>query len=331
MRNDTNALNDAIGDSLREYNEYNLVKSLDNVPVDDHVPMLTASNYGIAYDDIQLHGSVHPFIPVHKKQLQHDNGMPSQAYAITIGDDRNEVGIVKAGYTMVDNREISEIGAEIRDTSGFGWKPVKAWCNGKQFREIHEVIDPSVGTKVPEVGDVVTMIMEVVNSYDSTLRAGVMWYPMVLSCFNGNRSKRYGWQYLFKHNANGVNWQDEIRKAGNILKNQSPMSLQAFASACGKLQKPIGNEELRVIRQGEHYLSKLPPQRFAQTMDEYLNKQDFTAWGLLQAGTNVLWHKDKMTNADFTNNTLLVDGMLRYGEDTYHEEVDPNQLEIAIS
>jgi len=76
MRNDTNALNDAIGDSLREYNEYNLVKTLDSVPTDDHVPMLNAVNSDsfAEYRIKQLHGTVHPFIPVHKKQCQNDDG-----------------------------------------------------------------------------------------------------------------------------------------------------------------------------------------------------------------------------------------------------------------
>ena len=89
MKNDTSALNDAIGDSLREYNEYNLVKTLDSVPTDDHVPMLNAvNNDSLAeYRIKELHGTVHPFTPVHKKQCQYDDGSLSQAWGIKIGSD----------------------------------------------------------------------------------------------------------------------------------------------------------------------------------------------------------------------------------------------------
>jgi len=334
MKNDTSALNDAIGDSLREYNEYNLVKTLDSVPTDDHVPMLNAvNNDSLAeYRIKELHGTVHPFTPVHKKQCQYDDGSLSQAWGIKIGSDHpfKEVGIVREGYTMVENRDLSEIGAEIRDKSGFDWVPVKAWCNGKQFREVYQVEDPNAGVVIPEVGDIVTIVQEMVNSYDSTLRAGMLCYPMVLTCKNGNRSKRFGWEYLFKHNAQSGNWQNEIRIAGEILKNQSKMNLEAFAKACGGLQTiKVNNPQLRDIRQ--NYIPKLPPQRFAQLMDEFLDKQDFTGWGFLNAGTNVLWHKDKLTNADFNNNRMFVDGIMSYGDDQNGEFIDPNQLELATS
>ena len=65
-------------------------------------------------------------------------------------------------------------------------------------------------------------------------------------------------------------------------------------------------------------------------MDKYLTDSDFTAWGMLNAGTNVLWHANKLTNANFSNNTIVTDGLLQYGTDTFNAPfVDPNQLTIA--
>ena len=52
----------------------------------------------------------------------------------------------------------------------------------------------------------------------------------------------------------------------------------------------------------------------------------------MNAGTNVLWHANKLTNATFTNNTMVVDGLLQYGKDTYDGPVvDPNQTEMFQS
>ena len=34
----------------------------------------------------------------------------------------------------------------------------------------------------------------------------------------------------------------------------------------------------------------------------------------MQAGTSTLWHRDKMTSADFKNNGVFVDGLLEYGK-----------------
>ena len=67
--------------------------------------------------------------------------------------------------------------------------------------------------------------------------------------------------------------------------NQSEYKIEQFAQACGKLQKSISNTEIKHIR--EQYLPKLPTQQFGQLMDKYLEDGDFTAWGLMNAGTNV--------------------------------------------
>jgi hypothetical protein len=39
-------------------------------------------------------------------------------------------------------------------------------------------------------------------------------------------------------------------------------------------------------------------------------------WDFMQSGTSTLWHRAKMTNADFVNNSVFVDGFLAYGKDS---------------
>ena len=62
---------------------------------------------------------------------------------------------------------------------------------------------------------------------------------------------------------------------------------------------------------------------------EWLADKDYSAWGLLNAGTNVLWHSNKLTTANFNNNSLVVDGMLEYGKTLTPDTTDPNQLSFA--
>ena len=143
-------------------------------------------------------------------------------------------------------------------------------------------------------------------------------------------SNVFGFGYTFKHSLGNVNWEEQILKATTLLRTQSEYKIQQFAQACGKLQKPIDNPDITLIR--EKYLNKLPMQQFGQLMDKYYTDKDYTAWGLLNAGTNVLWHANKLTNANFSNNTMVVDGMLQYGKDTEETTfVDPNQTDMFQS
>ena len=59
---------------------------------------------------------------------------------------------------------------------------------------------------------------------------------------------------------------------------------------------------------------------------------EFTAWDLLNSGTQILWHQKKITQGAIKNNALVVDGLLQYGKNTYDEPfVDPNQTDMFQS
>jgi hypothetical protein len=149
-------------------------------------------------------------------------------------------------------------------------------------------------------------------------------------------SNKYGFGCTFRHSNEGsFNWQDQIIRATSILRGSAQSQLNAFVQNCGKLQKPVDNTDIALIR--ERYLNKLPMQQFGQLMHKYYADKDYTAWGLLNAGTNVLWHPDpknpkRLTNANFSNNTIVVDGLLQYATDTYDGDiVDPRQTKMFQS
>jgi hypothetical protein len=280
-----------------------------------------------------LGGEWDPFIEVHKEPVYFNDGSQNPTvFGVRLGSqDKRLAGNVSADYLLVNNRDLVDICVnQVLDQSSIPFEHHKRFFNNKgQFRDIYYA-DGSIEARVPEVGDIIRLVAEIQNSYNGTTRAGIRFYFERLDCLNGMTSNIFGFGYTFKHSLGNVNWEEQILKATNLLRTQSEYKIQQFAQACGKLQKPIDNPDITLIR--EKYLNKLPMQQFGQLMDKYYTDKDYTAWGLLNAGTNVLWHANKLTNANFSNNTMVVDGMLQYGKDTEETTfVDPNQTDIFQS
>ena len=52
-----------------------------------------------------------------------------------------------------------------------------------------------------------------------------------------------------------------------------------------------------------------------QIVSRYVASEEPTLFGFFNAGTNVFWHRDKMTASDFNNNDVFSTKMLRYAFD----------------
>ena len=115
--------------------------------------------------------------------------------------------------------------------------------------------------------------------------------------------------------------------------------LNKFTEACGKLQKPIDFQELKLLSENNAYLGKLPTQQYGQIVKNMLVSEEypqsgneFTAWDLLNSVTQILCHQKKITQGAIKNNALVVDGLLQYGKDTEETTfVDPNQTDMFRS
>ena len=284
--------------------------------------------------------TLHPFTEIQKLPLQTQYGGLSKAHSIRMmlkGKD-TEMGIVKENYLCISNKEISEVGSEIRNASGMQWELQKVFFDGKVFRETWLCKDGGLEASVPKVGDIVGLVMEVINSYDSSTKAGILCYFMRLVCLNGMRSKTHQFGYSFRHTLNNeLDWQSEINQSVIQLTGNNPQyMLNQFSEACGKLQKPIDFQELKLLSENNAYLGKLPTQQYGQIVKNMLVSEEypqsgneFTAWDLLNSGTQILWHQKKITQGAIKNNALVVDGLLQYGKDTYDEPfVDINQTKI---
>ena len=287
--------------------------------------------------------SLDPFTEIQKLSLSTEYGGVSKAHSIRMmlkGKD-TELGIVKENYLCISNKEISEVGSEIRTVSGMQWELQKVFFDGKVFRETWLCTDGGLQSEVPVVGDVVGLVMEVINSYDSSTRAGILCYFMRLECLNGMRSKAHQFGYSFRHTLNNeLDWQSEINQSVLQLTGNNPQyMLNQFSEACGKLQKPIDFQELKVLSENNAYLGKLPTQQYGQIVKNMLTSKDypqngteFTAWDLMNSGTEMLWHQKKITQGAINNNVLVYDRLLQYGKDTYDAPfVDPNQTDMFQS
>ena len=287
--------------------------------------------------------TLHPFTEIQKLPLQTQYGGLSKAHSIRMmlkGKD-TEMGIVKENYLCISNEAISDVGSDIRNASGMQWELQKVFFDGKVFRETWLCKDGGLEASVPQVGDIVGLVMEVINSYDSSTKAGILCYFMRLVCLNGMRSKTHQFGYSFRHTLNNeLDWQSEINQSVIQLTGNNPQyMLNQFSEACGKLQKPIDFQELKLLSENNAYLGKLPTQQYGQIVKNMLVSEEypqsgneFTAWDLLNSGTQILWHQKKITQGAIKNNALVVDGLLQYGKDTYDEPfVDINQTNIFKS
>ena len=278
--------------------------------IDGIVPNMTTASIGEVVGNV-AGDAFDPFARIEKRELYNDDSFQSRAYNVKVeamNGKMEEMGVVGAEYLLVPNSELHEIGEEIRNGTDHDWKHEKTFFNGKQYRNVYTIENMEI--EIPEVGDTVKLMMTEQNSYDKSLSAGLWFEFMVVICGNGMVSKRHGWGYKFRHNQGNVDWTDEVARAGQILKNQSAGRLTSFAQACGQLSVTLDLPKLEQIR--EQAIPKLPPLRFGQILDRYFKGEGDTAWDFMQAGTASLWHKDKMTVGDFTNNEKFVDGLLEF-------------------
>ena len=276
-------------------------------------------------------GNKNPFMEIEKVNNYFPDGTLNPMTYSILGEDGTQFKDVSSNYLPVSNKDLVDVASQIMVDSMIDWNHEKRFFSDKgSFRDIYYANDSGLEKSVSEVGDLIGMVLEVTNSYNGSSRAGIKIYFQRLACLNGMTSRAYGFGHTFTHTAQNINWEEQIIQATSLLRNQSEHRLGRFVEACGKLQKPIDNTEIKLIR--ENHIAQLPGTQFGQMMDKFYKDSDFSAWGLLNAGTNVLWHANKLTNANFENNTIVVDGLLQYGKDTYDTPfVDPNQTEMFQS
>ena len=288
--------------------------------VDGSVPNLSGISHNeiISVDSTETPknvngGTYDPYCRIQKTALFNLDGYPSKKSNVKVErspDEFLEAGIVGDNYLLVKNREVSDVCTEIRNESGMNWEHDRIFFDGKRFRNVYKTRQFS---KELSNGDVAFLMFTEMNSYDGSTKAGFRIDFMILVCQNGMVSPKYGWDSRFRHSLGNVNWQEQIRAGALALTGQrKDIKMEQFAEACNTLHNPLDMSKLASIRQ--NHIHKLPNLRYGEIMTKYHDEGGSSIWDLMQAGTSTLWHRDKMTNADFNNNALFVDGLLDFGK-----------------
>ena len=246
---------------------------------------------------------------VRKVPLDHQ-GIQSAAYSVQLDDgtDWNEVGVVSNNYLLVPNEDVVDLAETITLQSDFEWKENKTFFNGKRFMKSYITEDCK---KEFVKGDDIALGMVFWNSYDGSKALSFSMFLARLVCMNGMMSNDIFSTYKFKHDISSDGYEDEIMKATSIVNHRGEENLDLFLDKCRNLTNDLDIDKIGQIR--HEYLKDLPTGVFGKIMDKYLLEKDSdSGWEFLNACTNVLWHNDKTTTADFKNNAICVDGMLNY-------------------
>ena len=255
-----------------------------------------------------------PYAPIEKRPLQVSDGMQSSAFSVRIEDHEeetgwNEVGVVSKDYLLVENARVRDLAFEVAGRSQLGFRQEKTFFDGKRFMLALTARREDALIDVCE-GDPVGIGLMFRNSYDGSTRLSARLFVHRLACKNGMIVPSLFHQVRFKHDFSGHGWETETERALSMLQS-SRAGLQEFAEAAQALASTrVSASRLREIR-GE-VLPQLPLTTWGKTIDRFLLEEQLDGFGLLNAGTNVLWHEDNPTASTFKWNRYFTSGLVEH-------------------
>ena len=256
-----------------------------------------------------------PFIDIRKERLvDRLSGAPSKSFGIWVPDHSKpegwkDMGTVGENYLLLTNKEVRQLALEIADQSGLDYKESRIFWDGSRFAHIIDFkgIEEEVSSQ-----DVVGLSLITRTSYDRSWKYEAALMGRRFICDNGVLSGEFFARISFKHLQGGGeedNWQDIVRQGLSVI-DHSGENLQRFVQGLRLLKKQrMTDEQLRKVWK---LFPKLGHSIMGKILDQYVEKEEPTLYGLLNAGTNIFWHNRKMTASDFNNNDQFVTGLLEY-------------------
>lgn len=270
-------------------------------------------------DGITINRTKHkidPFIEIRKERLVDQlTGAPSRSFGVWVPDpDKPEgwrdMGTVSESYLLLTNREVRQINLEIAEASGLPFRESRIFWDGARFA--HVIDFPGTEEKIQD-GDGVGLSLITRTSYDRSWRFEAALMGKRFACDNGVLSGEFFARVSFKHTqnggGNGEDWKDIVRQGLSVVSHADD-NLPRFLDGLRRLKRQHMTDEhlrhvwLRLPRLGETIMGKI--------MKRYVEHEEPTLYGLLNAGTNVFWHNEKMTSADFTNTDCFATTLLKY-------------------
>ena len=218
------------------------------------------------------------------------------------------VGTVSNNYLLINNSEVRDVANEIADKTDFQWTEGKTFWDGKRFMYTLKTTDPVGEVKV---GDDIALGLQFWNSYDGSTAFSFRYMLYRLACLNGMTFNETFNSYRFKHQPQSEGWDETIlRNSDRINKSTMDGTLEeVLARIKCMTEVELNINDLGVLR--DKSLNKLPSGLWGEVVDRFLLEEpDITAWDMLNAGTNVLWHKEKPTKASLDQNAYLTEGVI---------------------
>ena len=260
---------------------------------------------------------MNPYQEIRKVPLDF-NGLVSSAYAVQRLDEEKgwkEAGIVGQNYMLLPNEEVKEIAEEMTDKADIDFELDKQFFNGKNFMLSYKAKD-TLETKEKSIGDL-NLGIQFWNSYDGSRSFGFSLMLYRLVCLNGMMSKQFLTNNRFRHAPGSENWDKQVEQmvdSINFSQEGNCIGLNKMVEGIAALNDyQVTIEGLSRIR--HRFLQDLPVSvwgeildRFTEPDGKYYSEQ--SGWGLLNASTDILWHKEKPTLASYNHNALVTDGLI---------------------
>jgi len=261
---------------------------------------------------------MNPYLPIRKVPLDY-NGISSSAFAVqmqhepgkdTPNSEWKETGVVGHSYLLVDNDSVRKAANQVAEECNLSFTHDKTFFNGRSYA--YSMKSDHVCGEVAQNDDV-ALGMQFWNSYDGSKAFGFAMMLYRLVCTNGMMSKDHFNTYRFKHQPSNENWEDSLTEVVTNINNLSNGShnLDEFLRNLRSLSNlNVTTEELGRLR--HNHLKDVPIQLWGNIVDRYTDPDNHiphNGWTLLNAATDLLWHKKKPTVASYGQNSTIVDGL----------------------
>ena len=264
---------------------------------------------------------ISPFAPIIKTPTFSENSGTQTGFAIEIEDDSvptgfRHLGNVSERYLLLTNAEVSNLAMEVAEASGLPWSVGRAFWDGGKYAVVVD-FGESVSQDVSAVGDGsdrVGLSLVFRTSYDTSWRFEAALMGRRLMCDNGLLSGEFFGRVGFKHTTGSASedWRSVVRD-GLRLVHRAPHDLAVFVRALRLLRQAQTSDKR--LREVVGLFPQFGDSLVGKVMRRYAEHEEPTLFGLMQAGTNVLWHDPKQTASSWQHNDALVTGLVNYAQD----------------
>ena len=299
-----------IGYDINAKNDFRLDESSGDIEHRDLGDIEPNSLDGITIN--RTKNNVDPFVEIRKERLVDKlTGAPSKSFGIWVPDPKSkkgwrDMGVVSENYLLLTNKEVRGLALDIATESNFQFEESRIFWDGARFAHVIDFTDTKV--EITD-GDEVGLSLITRTSYDRSWKFEAALMGKRFLCDNGMLSGEFFTRVSFKHTGDGHQWKELVRQGLGII-TQADTTMKRFARGLRLLKSQRMPDEL--LRKIWFHQFSMGDTLTGKIMNRYLSAEEPTLYGLLNAGTYVFWHNQKMTRADFKNNDSYTTKLLEY-------------------